>query len=94
MTCKILIKICLQRIRSSRVYNANNNEHEPNAPKDEIIQFQNARYISSSEACHRIYQYLTNAQYPPTERLPVHCKDEHSIYYDEKLIENDTLLNF
>ena len=58
---------------------------------DEITQYQNARFVSASEACHRIYQYLTHAQYPPTERVPIHCKDEQSIIYDEELLDKESI---
>ena len=55
--------------------------------KDEIAEFQEARFVSASEACHRIYQFKTHDQYPHTQRLPVHLENNQTITFNQ----NDNL---
>ena len=43
----------------------NPEERTPRRIIDEIAQFQNARYIGSSEAAWRIFEFPTHEHYPP-----------------------------
>ena len=50
---------------------------------DEIKKYLDARYVSASEACWRIFQYDTNKQNPHTIRLPVHLEGQQNILFDD-----------
>ena len=66
--------------------NPTNNNTEPNIKmnqKDEISNFQEARYVSASESCWRIYNFTTNSQNPHTVRLPVHLEDQQLITFND-----------
>ncbi len=40
--------------------------------EDEVVNFQESIYISSSEACWRIFQFEMHRNYPNLTRLAVH----------------------
>jgi len=50
---------------------------------DEISYFQNARYISSSEAAWRILEYPIDERFPPVEQLAVHLENGQQVYFTE-----------
>ena len=52
--------------------------------KDEIKNFQDARYVSASESCWRIFNFTTNSQNPHTVRLPVHLEDQQLIIFSDE----------
>jgi hypothetical protein len=43
--------------------------------EDEVVNFQESIYISSSEACWRIFQFEMHRNYPNITRLAVHLKN-------------------
>jgi hypothetical protein len=49
---------------------------------DELLNFQNARYISASEACWRTLDFNLHKQKPQTERLPVHLENLQPCTYN------------
>ncbi len=61
---------------------SNEQDKEP-IDKDEIKEFQEARFVSASEACHRIFQFKTHDQFPHTQRLPVHLENQEQINFKE-----------
>jgi hypothetical protein len=60
-------------------------EEEAKKANDEILKFQDARYVSGAEACWRIYDFPLFSQSPKTYRLPVHIQDEQSIVFKGNL---------
>ncbi len=50
---------------------------------DEIMKFLDARYVSASEACWRIFGFDMHGQYPNTVRLPVHLQNKQHIIYKQ-----------
>ncbi|XP_058767623.1 uncharacterized protein LOC131641335 [Vicia villosa] len=50
---------------------------------DEIKQYLDCRYISSSEACWRIFSYSIHGRKPAVERLFFHMEGENSVYYKD-----------
>ncbi len=50
---------------------------------DEILAYQDARYISASEATWRLFSFPTVEHHPTTERLEVHLKGNHKAYFEK-----------
>ena len=48
---------------------------------DEVERYQNARYVSASEAYRRLYEFKILNKYPPVAKLPLHLEDEHTIIF-------------
>ena len=57
--------------------------------RDEIKRYIEGRYISASEAGHRIYQFDVHGQQPNVVRLQIHLPGQHMVVYDpEENIES------
>jgi hypothetical protein len=56
---------------------------------NEIKRYVDARYVSSIEACWRIFGFPLHEQYPTTKRLQCHLEDQQNIRFndDDKLID-------
>ena len=50
---------------------------------DEIAQFQNARYVGSSEAAWRILEHPTHEHFPPVVGLAVHLENGQRVMFTE-----------
>ena len=50
---------------------------------DEIVDYQNGRYVGASEACWRIYGFKLHDRGANVERLPVHLPDQQPVEFDE-----------
>lgn len=50
--------------------------------EDEVVNFQESIYISSSEACWRIFQFEMHRNYPNITRLAVHLKNQQNCTFD------------
>ena len=61
--------------------------------KDEINNYLNARYVSASEACWRIFNFDTNGQNPHTIRLPVHTENCQIVTFNAESSLNDIKIN-
>ena len=48
---------------------------------DEVARFQNARYVSASEAYWRLYEFRIAEMYPPVSKLPLHLENEQTVYF-------------
>lgn len=53
------------------------------AERDEIKDFQNARYIGPCEACWRIFEFDLLGRSPAVVRLPVHLPKQQTVVYAE-----------
>ena len=52
---------------------------------NKIKQYVNTRYIGSSEAVWRIFEYFTHQEHPPVQKLQVHLPGAHVVYYPPDL---------
>ena len=52
-------------------------------PDDEVEQYQNARYISASEAYWRIYKFELHHKYPAVMKLECHLPGEHTEFFED-----------
>ena len=50
--------------------------------RDEIKRYTNGRYISPTEATHRVYHFDTHDQIPNVVRLQVHLPGQHMVVFD------------
>ncbi|CDF37017.1 ATP dependant DNA helicase [Chondrus crispus] len=50
---------------------------------DEISNFQDARYVSASEAARRLFSFDIVDRNPPVVRLAVHLPNHHTVYFEE-----------
>ncbi|CDF38585.1 ATP dependant DNA helicase [Chondrus crispus] len=50
---------------------------------DEISNFQDARYVSASEAAWRLFSFDIVDRNPPAVRLTVHLPNHHTVYFEE-----------
>jgi hypothetical protein len=53
---------------------------DPDAPRNEIREFQDGRYIGACEAVWRTFGFSTGEIYPPVERLDLHMEGEEPLY--------------
>ncbi len=51
--------------------------------RDEIKIYQDGRYVSASEACHRLYGFDLHKEHPNVVRLAVHLKGRQTILFQE-----------
>ena len=69
-------------VRSRSKDNLDLPENQTQGPaRDEIKEFVEARYCSTSEACWRTFEFSMGKLYPAVERLNVHLQDEHQLLY-------------
>jgi len=59
--------------------------------RDEIKEFLDACYISSSEACWHIFEFNMHAKSPTVYHLQVHLPDQQLIYYNDEDIADEVL---
>jgi hypothetical protein len=57
-----------------------NNVH---AARDEVQNYLNGRYVSASEACHRLFAFDLHGMHPNVYRLAVHLPNEQTTYFPE-----------
>ncbi|XP_023737094.1 uncharacterized protein LOC111885033 [Lactuca sativa] len=64
-------------------YDTKNNkkQHKENNDRDEIVEYYNCRYISTCEACWRLFRYDIHYRTPPVERLSFHLQDKQPIVF-------------
>ncbi len=53
---------------------------------DEVLQYQQGRYISSNEAFWRIFDYVIHKRHPAIEQLSVHLENGQRIYFTEATV--------
>jgi len=58
------------------------NEEAGNRQVDEVAQFQNARYVGSSEAVWRILEHPISEHLPPVIGLAVHLENGQRVYFN------------
>ena len=50
---------------------------------DEILDYQNARYVSSNEAAWTILEFPIHERDPPVQQLVVHLENSQCVYFTE-----------
>ena len=50
---------------------------------DEIKRYVDARYVSASEACWRLFTFCMQDRFPPIQRLALHLENQQSVTYRE-----------
>ncbi len=73
---------------SDRVIVTLANGQEKDITNDEVERFQNARYVSASEAYWRLYEFPISRRYPAVEKLPLHLEDEQVVYFQSENAKN------
>jgi ATP-dependent DNA helicase PIF1 len=64
--------------------NKNKENNEKGLEEDnEVKRFLDARYVSSAEACWRIFGFPLHEQYPCTKRLSIHLQDQQNIRFTD-----------
>ena len=58
---------------------------------DEVKTYLDSRYISSTEAMWRIFEFPMHLEWPSVYRLPVHLPDEQMVVYDPEDDAQDVL---
>ena len=53
---------------------------------DEILDYQNARYVSSNEAAWRILEFPIRKRDPPVQQLAVHLENGQRVYFTEDTV--------
>lgn len=85
---KYLFKYVMKGHDRSKIYfetTAANGNMSPNhdlAPPDEILEYMDARFLSTCEALHRIYEFDIHYRVPPVERLAVHLPGMNYVRYE------------
>ena len=58
-------------------------ERDTSNETDEIKKYLEMRYISTTEACWRIFQFDLHYRDPPVERLPFHLENEQQVIFPD-----------
>lgn len=86
---KYLFKYVMKGHDRSKIYfetTAQTGNISPNhdlAPPDEILEYMDARFLSTCEALHRIYEFDIHYRVPPVERLAVHLPGMNYVRYEK-----------
>lgn len=85
---KYLFKYVMKGHDRSKIYfettaaNGNMSSNHDLAPPDEILEYMDARFLSTCEALHRIYEFDIHYRVPPVERLAVHLLGMNYVRYE------------
>ena len=58
-------------------------EPEPDAPRDEIREYEDARVLGSSMCAWKLMGFKMHGRFPAVQRLDVHMAGEHYMVYEE-----------
>ncbi|KAK9275061.1 hypothetical protein L1049_022319 [Liquidambar formosana] len=58
---------------------------------DEIKQYLDCRYISSSEVCWRVFEFDLQQRHPAVERLQYHLEDQQNLIFSDDDIPQDVI---
>jgi hypothetical protein len=53
------------------------------APRNEILEYMDARFLSTCEALHRLFEFDIHYRVPPVERLVVHLPGKNFVRYEK-----------
>jgi hypothetical protein len=66
---------------------------EENEAVDGVKDYLDARYVSASEACWRVFKFKMHKNLPSVEQLPVHIENGNSIMYDPAIETAEEVLS-
>ena len=61
-----------------------NDDKTAQIENDEILQYQNLRYVGPVEACSRIFEYSIYHRHPAVMKLDLHLENQHQVLFDPK----------
>jgi hypothetical protein len=90
--CHINLEVCTS-IKSVKyihkyIYKGNDRATLEMLGQDEIKLYLDSRYISSTEAAWRIFEFAMHLEWPSLICLPVHLPDEQMVFYIRKSTRN------
>jgi hypothetical protein len=53
------------------------------APRDEILEYMDGRFLSTCESLHRLFEFDIHYRMPPVERLVVHLPGKNYVRYEK-----------
>jgi hypothetical protein len=62
------------------------------AARDEVQNYLDGRYVSASEACHRLFAFDLHSMHPNVYRLAVHLPNEQTSYFPEGITVGETMM--
>ncbi len=86
---KYLFKYIIKGQDRARIYfetTAKTGNVSPNhdlAPRNEILEYMDARFLSTCEALHRSFEFDIHYRIPPVERLVVHLPEKNYVRYEK-----------
>ena len=91
-TVKYIYKYILKGIDQATVKLSTTDDDDAKTAQienDEILQYQNLRYVESVEACSRIFEYSICHRYPAVMKLDLHLENQHQVLFDPKQTKED-----
>ena len=94
MNCHVNVELCMsiQSIKyvlkyvnkgcHQAVYTIQSTEQQQNV--DEVLKFQQARFVGSCEAAWRIFDFPLHEHFPPVVQLAVHLENGQRVYFTEQ----------
>jgi hypothetical protein len=61
--------------------------------RDEVQNYLDGRYVSASEACHRLFAFDLHGMHPNIYRLAVHLPNEQTIYFPEGTTVGEAMMH-
>jgi hypothetical protein len=94
--CHINLEVCasIKSVKYIHKYIYKGNDRatlEMPGPVDEVKIYLDSRYISSTEAAWRIFEFAMHLEWPSVYRLPVHLPNEHMVFYNPEDDAQDVL---
>jgi len=62
------------------------------AARDEFQNYFDGRYVSASEACHRLFAFDLHGMHPNVYRLAIHLPNEQTTYFPEGTTVGETMM--
>jgi hypothetical protein len=60
--------------------------------QDEVQNYFDGRYVSASEACHRLFAFDLHGMHPNVYRLAIHLPNEQTTYFLEGTTVGETMM--
>ena len=86
--CHINLEVCasIKAVKYIHKYIYKGPDHataiQTDGPQDEIHSYLDARYISSTQACHNIFEFPMHMEYPAVYQLPVHLPGQNTVTFN------------
>jgi len=60
--------------------------------RDEVQNYLDGRYVSASEACHRLFAFDLHGMHPNVYRLVIHLPNEQTTYFPEGTMVREAMM--